>query len=822
MATAASKGASSLSPVAPEMLRPLCDPRSLGFKTTADLQPVDTLIGQERALGALRFGSEIDRPGYNLFALGPQGTGRHSTIHAYLKEKASDAAAPDDWVYVYNFTSAHRPQAMRLPAGIAVRFRDSMDELVDDLRHAIPEVFQSDEYRERRRAIDMEFEETQERAFEELNKKAKEQDVAILRTPMGFALAPVSEGQAIKPEVFNLLPKEQKEAIEEKISELQKDLTAVLEKLPLLQKQHRGKIRDLNAELTESIFDTSIKAIADRFAEIKAIHERLTEVRKDLVDHVELFLPQNEDETAGAFPRSATAHVTDPRFNRYRVNVMISNEVDGDRKGAPLVTEDHPTLANVVGRIEHIAQFGALMTDFTMIRPGALHRANGGYLMLDARKILTEPFSWEALKRALRSGTITIVSAAEELSLASTISLEPEPIPLKVKMVLIGERILYYLLSTLDPDFAELFKVEVDFDEELPRSTENVELYARLIASIAAKEKLLPFDASGVARVIEETARLAGDAERLSLRIGQLADLLREADFWAGDAKRKTIAAADVDRAVAEQIHRADRIRERSHEAIERGTVLIETEGVATGQVNGLSVISLGSFSFGRPSRITVRVRVGSGKVIDIERETKLGGPLHSKGVLILSGYLAANYARDVPMSLWASIVFEQSYGGVDGDSASSAELYALLSALAEAPINQALAITGSVNQYGQIQPIGGVNEKIEGFFDVCKARGLSGGQGVLIPASNVKHLMLRPDVVAAAKDGTFNIYPVETIGQGIELLTGIPAGERDTDGLFPPDSINGRVEARLLQFAESRKSFAMSNGDTEKANEDT
>ncbi len=822
MATAASKGATSLSPLTPEMLRPLCDPRSLGFKTTAELQPIDTLIGQERALGALRFGSDIDQPGYNLFALGPQGTGRHSTIHSYLKEKASDAVAPDDWVYVHNFASAHRPKAMRLTAGSAVRFRDSMDELVEDLRHAIPEVFQSDEYRERRRAIDMEFEETQERAFEELNKKAKEQDVAILRTPMGFALAPMSEGQAIKPEVFNLLPKEQKEAIEEKISELQKDLTAVLEKLPLLQKQHRVKIRDLNAELTESIFDTSIKAIADRFAKNEVILERLTEVRKDLVDHVELFLPQNEDEAAGAVPRSPTARGADPRFNRYLVNVMISNDVDGDRKGAPLVTEDHPTLANVVGRIEHIAQFGALMTDFTMIRPGALHRANGGYLMLDARKVLTEPFCWEALKRALRSNTITIVSAAEELSLASTISLEPEPIPLKVKVVLIGERILYYLLSTLDPDFAELFKVEVDFDEELPRSAENVELYARLIASIASRERLQPFNASGVARVIEETARLAGDAERLSLKIGQLADLLREADFWAAEAKRKTIAAADVDRAVAEQIHRADRIRERSHEAIERGTVLIDTEGIATGQVNGLSVISLGSFSFGRPSRITVRVRVGSGKVIDIERETKLGGPLHSKGVLILSGYLAANYARDVPMSLWASIVFEQSYGGVDGDSASSAELYALLSALAEAPISQALAVTGSVNQYGQIQPIGGVNEKIEGFFDVCKARGLSGSQGVLIPASNVKHLMLRPDVVAAAKEGKFSIYPVETIGQGIELLTGTPAGERGAEGVFPPDSINGRVEARLMRFAENRKLFAMNDGETEKANENT
>ncbi len=818
MATRRKAQSKNVKPLAAGSLRPACDPKGLGFKSTDELEPIDRLIGQDRALGAIRFGTSIDRPGYNMFVLGPQGSGRHTAILSYLKRKAADAPAPDDWVYVHNFTTAHCPQALRLPAGTAVPFRDAMAELVEDLRGAIPSQFQSDEYREKRRAIDADIEETQEKAFEELRKKAESHNVGILRTPMGFALAPMHDGQVLKPEVFNALPVEERQAIEATIDELQKDLAAILERLPLLEKHRREKIRNLNAELTGMIVDASIKAVADKFAGIEAIQTRLTEIRQDLVHNVELFLPAAETEAAAAQP--PLARPSDMRFNRYLVNVMVAKDGDSDQLGAPLVNENHPTLSNLVGRIEHRSQLGALVTDFTMIRPGALHRANGGYLVIDARKVLTELLSWEALKRALRSNTITIVSAAEQLSLVSTVSLEPEPIPLNVKIVLIGERMLYYLLTTLDPDFADLFKVEADFDEELPRSPANVALYARLIATIAKRENLRPLNAGGVARLIEETARLAEDAERLSLRIGRLADLLREADHWAGDARRRRITAADIDKAVAEQIYRSDRIRQRSHENIERGTVLIDTDGEAVGQVNGLSVIGLGNFSFGQPSRITARVRMGTGKVVDIERETKLGGPLHSKGVLILSSFLAANYALDVPMSLWASIVFEQSYGGVDGDSASSAELYALLSALAEVPLKQSLAVTGSVNQYGQVQAIGGVNQKIEGFFDICHANGLTGGQGVLIPASNVKHLMLRNDIVNVAARRRFHIYSVGTISEGIELLTGLSAGTRDRQGEFPKDTINGLVEARLRQFAFTRKTFIGGNKDEDNAGE--
>ncbi len=794
-------------------LRTICDPASLDFSTTDELEPIDRLIGQERALGAISFGASIDQPGYNLFVLGPQGTGRHTAISSFLKGKAAIAAAPDDWVYVHNFKTAHRPLALRLPVGTANAFKNAMSELVEDLEATLKTQFSSDEYREKRRAIDVQFEEVQERAFEELKLRAKAEHIAIIRTPMGFTLAPLEDGKIIKPDDYDKLEKVQQKQIEEKIEKLQNELAGIIEKLPDLEKQHRNEVRDLHATMTGTIVNASIKTVADKFSTVKTIQNRLVEVRQDLVENAGLFLLSDEEmeqETSGQniIEQAARQAMNDQRFNRYLVNVIVTSDEDGDKLGAPLILEDHPTLSNLVGRIEHRSQFGALMTDFTMIRPGALHRSNGGYLVIDARRLLSEPFSWEALKRSLRAGSVTIENAAEQMGIVSTISLEPEQIPLKLKVVLIGERQLYYLLSTLDPDFPELFKVEVDFDEKLQRSNENSKLYARLVGSILTKEKLKAMSAKGVARVIDETARFAADSERLSLRINLLADLLRESDFWASLAGHEPICAQDVERAVFEQIHRSDRIRQRSHELIERGTILIDTQGEKVGQLNGLSVLSIGNFAFGQPSRITVRTRMGTGKLVDIERETKLGGKLHSKGVLILSSFLAANYALDAPMSLWASIVFEQSYGGVDGDSASSAELYALLSSLANAPLKQSLAVTGSVNQFGQVQAIGGVNEKIEGFFDICKAQELTGNQGVLIPASNVKDLMLRPNVVEAASKGKFHIYPIETINEGIELLTGVPAGIRGDDGSFSKNSMNARVETRLKQFANTRKIF--------------
>jgi len=489
-----------------------------------------------------------------------------------------------------------------------------------------------------------------------------------------------------------------------------------------------------------------------------------------------------------------------------------------ESKGAPVVYEDNPTYQNLVGEAEYMAQLGAIFTDFGLLRPGALHQANGGCLLLDAVRVLSLPYAWEGLKRALRSGQIRIESLGQALSLISTASLEPEPIPLNVKVVLLGERLLYYLLVQRDSEFNELFKVAVDFDEEVDRSPSSQLVYAKLIGRLARQEKLLPFDRGGVARVIEQSSRLVSDAEKLSLHNQTLSDLLREADYWARKAGSNLVAAGDVQRAIDSQVYRASRLRDRYQEEVLRGTLLIDTQGAKVGQVNGLSVVQPGRFAFGHPSRITARVRLGRGEVVDIEREVELSGPIHSKGVLILSGFLGARYAPDRPLSLSASLVFEQSYSGVEGDSASSAELYALLSALSEAPIKQSLAVTGSVNQRGEVQAIGGVNEKIEGFFDLCQARGLTGEQGVLIPASNVKHLMLRRDVVEAVGAAKFHVYPVETIDQGISLLTGLEAGERDSSGSFPEDSINHRVEMRLIALAEKRAAFgqpSQSRGET-------
>jgi len=490
------------------------------------------------------------------------------------------------------------------------------------------------------------------------------------------------------------------------------------------------------------------------------------------------------------------------------VNVLVDHS---QSKGAPVIYEEHPTYNNLIGRIEHLAQMGALVTDFNLIKPGALHRANGGYLILDARQLLPQPYAWDGLKRALRSREVRIEPLGQALSLVSTVSLEPEPIPLDEKVVLIGERLLYYLLYQYDPDFGELFKVEADFNEEMARTSENNLLYARLIGTMARKEELRPFDRGAVARVIERSTRMAGDAEKLSTHMLSIADLLREADYWADVAGNNVVTTDDVQRAIDAQIHRADRLQERVQEQIQRGTILIDTTGERVGQVNGLSVIGLGNFAFGQPSRITARARLGKGEVVDIEREVELGGPIHSKGVLILSGFLGARYAAKRPLSLSASLVFEQSYGGVEGDSASMAELCALLSALAEVPIKQSWAMTGSVNQHGEAQPIGGVNEKIEGFFDVCclQGRGLTGKQGVIIPASNVQHLMLRQDIVEAVEAGQFHVYPVRTVDQAMELLTGIPAGEQDEEGNFPEGSINQRVEARLIELAEKQRAFA-------------
>jgi predicted ATP-dependent protease len=634
-------------------------------------------------------------------------------------------------------------------------------------------------------------------------------------------MAPIKDGEVMQPDAFNALPDEEKKRIQQTISGLQKELAVIMENLPRLNQERRDKIREYNKELAAVAVNQALRDIKQAFWEADEVQAYLEAVRKDLIEHIEMFVPSGAPEKPGIPGGSEPAPGPAPdeaRFRRYEVNIIAGDGADegaddqgepvAASTGSPVIYEDYPTLGNLVGRIEHRAQMGALMTDFTLIKPGALHRANGGYLLLEARKLLTEPYAWDALKRALRGGCVKIEAPGAAASPMTTTTLEPEPVPLDIKVVLFGDRGLYYQLAGLDPDFSDLFKVAADFEEVLEREDGADLLYARLLGSVAKREEIRPLDPTAVARVIDHSARLSGTSEKLSVRMSPVVDLIREADFWAAEAGDDVLSAGHIEKALDQQDRRLSRMRELSYETITEETILIDTEGAKFGQINGLSVLQLGGFSFGKPTRITASVGMGSGKVVDIEREVELGGPLHTKGVLILSGFLAARFAQDIPMSLAASLVFEQSYGGVDGDSASSTELYALLSALADVPINQGLAVTGSVNQHGEVQAIGGVNEKIEGFFEIYKHRGLTGDQGVLIPPANVKNLMLKPEVVDAARAGQFRIHAVETIDQGIEILTGVPAGERAEDGSYPEGSINARVAERIRRFAEARRDF--------------
>jgi lon-related putative ATP-dependent protease len=790
-------------PLPADQLYKACDPKEFDFATTEELADVGVVVGQERALDAIRFGLGIAQEGFNVFALGPTGLGKTSTVKEIVGREAEGRPVPDDWCYVHNFGEPSKPKALRLPAGQGRSFAGDMEQLIEELGTAIPAAFEGEEYRGRAEEIEEEAKEREAGAINELRREAQRQHIALIETPTGFAFAPLDDkNEVYSPDQFQKLSERDQQRIQEAIGRFHQQLQKLLRQFPGWRREAKQKLKELNREIAEYAVSHPIDELKARYAAIGDVVRHLDAVRQELVEHADDFFPKGENPVAAMLAQA-------PRPNpllRYRVNLLVDN---GEAQNAPIVFENLPTHANLIGRVEYQALMGALVTDFTMIKPGALHRANGGYLILDARKLLMQPFAWDTLKRTLEAGEIRIEALERTLSLISTSTLEPAPIPLNVKIILTGDRILYYLLSFYDPEFRELFKVSADFEETLDRDSGGNALYARLIASLARRNGLRPLDKSAVVRVVEQAARMVEDSEKLSTHLRSLADLLKEADHWAAQQGRDLISRDDVQTAIDQQIRRADRLRERIYEAIRRGTLYIDTEGEAIGQINGLSVIGLSDFAFGQPSRITATTRLGSGKIVDIERETELGGAIHSKGVMILSSFFASRYARAQPLSLAASLVFEQSYGQVDGDSASLAELCAILSSLAELPIRQSFAVTGSVNQHGRVQPIGGVNEKIEGFFDICRAAGLNGRQGVIIPGSNVKHLMLRHDVVKAAADGRFHVHAVDTVDQALELLIGLPAGERDGSGRFPEDSINGRAEKRLAEWAEVRKHLA-------------
>ena len=781
-------------------LRATCDPTALPFRSTAELQPLRGLISQQRALDATSFGIGMKRPGYNLFVLGAPATGKTTSMRRLLDAAATGAPTASDWCYVHNFADAYRPCALELPTGRGRQLRDEMARLVEECKTRLPRVFESEAFEREKSRILEELGHHQSQDVSLLEEAARAVGFAVVRTPGSLGVVPTVDGQPLTHEQFLTLPETRQQRLRAHAEALDERVEATLRQLRQherdAQQAHTKLVRDTAAAATRQL----LAEVRETFKGLEAVQAYLGQVEEDLIAHAEELRGEPGGQPLPFQPAPGAF------LERYRVNVLVDRL---DARGAPVVFEPNPTHTNLLGRIEHRAMFGALLTDFTLIRPGALHRANGGYLVLEAKDVLRNFMAWESLKKALKSRAVRIEPPLAELQTVNTVSLAPEAIPLAVKVVLIGSPMLYYLLYALDEDFGELFKVKVDFDDSFPRTEDNLLLYARVVAGACQEEGLPPFGADAVARLVEHGSRLVEHQARLSARLGLLLDLVRESAYCADRQGHPLVTGDDVARAIAQRRERVNLLEERVGRALSEGTLLLATDGEATGQVNGISVLSTGDHAFGRPCRITARAFCGEPGVVDIEREAKLGGRVHSKGVLILTGFLAGRYARERPLALAASIAFEQQYEEVEGDSASSAELFALLSSLAGIPLTQRLAVTGSVNQQGEIQPVGAINEKIEGFFDVCRQRGLAAGQGVLIPEANVRHLMLRDDVVAAVRDGTFHVHAARSVDEGLALLSGREAGVPDPEGSF-----NEAVQRALQDNVERLKAVhAASSG---------
>lgn len=784
--------------LAVQKLRYSCDTDQFDFETTADLSPLEEVVGQERAVQAIDFGVDIKNYGFNIYVLGPGGAGRTSTITEAIERRAKDLPTPDDWCYVYNFSAPDQPNAIRLPAGKAKVLQVKIDNLIRLLKKEIPDALSSEDFQKERNQIIQKYQEKQNKQLLQLDKKAKGKGFTLQKGPMGFILVPVKDGQVLTPEQYEQLSTEEKEIIDRQGKILQEDLDNMLHEIRSFERQVKREIEKLERNVVKFAVGYHIDELKEEFKAYDEVIIYLNQAEDDLLANISDLKSSEESETKSSLLPSPGSY-----FERFRVNVIVDNS---KTKGAPVVVETNPTYNNLIGRIDKKTHMGALITDFTMIKAGALHRANGGFLIVEAEHIFGTPFGWDALKRTLKNQTIKITDLSEEYSFVSTKTLEPEPIPLETKVVLIGRAQIYYLLLNLDTEFRELFKVKADFNVKMKRTKRNVLKYAQFISSRCQAENLLHFEKNAVARVVEYGSELVGDQTKLSTRFADICDLAREANFWAKKNNHKIVNRQDVQQAINAKKYRSNRIEELSQEMIENGTIFIDLKGEEVGQVNGLAVMSLGDYSFGKPSRITVRTFLGKGGVIAIDREVKMSGPIHDKGVLILSGYLNGKFGQNKQLSMSASITFEQSYEGIEGDSASSTELYGLLSSLSGYPIKQGIAVTGSVNQLGEIQPIGGVTEKIEGFFDICKAKGLTGEQGVLIPKVNIKNLMVKEEIVEAVHQGKFHIYPISTIDEGIAILTGVPAGKQKKDGTYPKNTVYWAVDNRLKEMAELLK----------------
>jgi lon-related putative ATP-dependent protease len=796
--------------LSPKKIRSVFDINLLHCKTTEELVPSQEIIGQERAIRALKFGLSIKERGFNIYVAGLPGTGRTTAAKNFLEEMARKERVPSDWCYVNDFSHRYEPKAISLPPGKGKEFRKDMKDFIENAKTALPKAFESEDYANKREAAIHSIENKRKEFIDKINTEALKDGFAIQGTRVGLVLIPVLKGKPVTDEEFVKLPPKVQKDIEKKRELLEAELRNAMRQLGDLEKEASEELQKMNHDIALYATGHLVNDLTEKYKEFPDIAAYLREVQNDILDSLPHFLKEPETQS-----QVSASWIKEAQFRKYEVNLIVDNS---DTKGAPVVTEFNPTYTNLFGRVEKEAQFGALVTDFTMIRSGSLHRSNGGYLILRVEELLRNPFAYDGLKRALKNQQIAIEEPEESIGLISTRSLKPKPIPLNAKVILIGDPLLYQQLYILDTEFNELFKVKAEFDTTMDKTEENIEQYAAFVCTLCQRENLKHLDGAGLAKLVEHSSRLAEDQQKLSTKFSEVADIVREANFYAAQENSDFVTGIHVTKAIEEKIYRSKLIQDKIQEMIKRGILLIDTDAEHVGQVNGLSVIGLGDFEFGSPSRVTASVSLGREGIVDIEREAKTGGPIHTKGVLILSGYVSEMYAQDKPLSLSARLVFEQNYGGVEGDSASSTELYAILSALSELPIKQNIAVTGSVNQKGEVQAIGGVNEKIEGFFEVCKTKGLTGNQGVMIPESNVQNLMLKEEIVKAVEDGKFHIYSVKTIDEGMEILTGVKAGKRLEDGTFEKDTINHKVDQRLKQMAERLREFpSISAGEKKK-----
>ena len=785
----------------PENMRWTCDPKIIGAESTEKLKPLDVLVGQPRASQALLFGFHVKEPGFNIFAAGPPGTGKTATTTDFLEDIAKKMTTPSDWCYVHNFQDEYQPNTLRCPPGMGRELKQDMRELIQAARLAIPQLFEGEDYANKRDEIIHRMNAKRQDIIEKMGQAAEEEGFAMQLTAIGISLVPVVNQHTMSDEEFASLSKETQQKFLQRREDLKDKLTPYLRQLREMETKAREEIAEFDKDVALYAIEHLMSSLLEKYKAQDEVTAYLREVQSRIVEDLDKF----RGRTRGKKESGESAWLEELGFRVYDVNVVADNS---GVKGAPVIIEQNPTFDNLLGRIEKESQLGTLTTDFTLIRGGSLHRANGGYLIIRAEQLLRDLNVYDGLKRALKAQEIRIEDLPQRAGYASVRTLSPKPIPLDVKVVLIGDSNMYQLLFAYDPEFRELFKVKADFDYTMARTENNLRSYAGFFTTLAINENLKHFDASAIAHLLEHSCRLAEDQEKLSTQFGLVADVAREAHFYSLQENSGYITADHVEKAIEAKIYRSNLIQEKLREYIDRNVIFISTEGKAVGQINGLSVLNVGDFSFGAPSRITVSVGLGKEGLIDVQREVNMSGPIHGKGVMIIAGYLASKYAKDKPLTLSARIVFEQNYEGVEGDSASSTELYALLSALSGFPIKQNFAVTGSVNQKGEVQPIGGVNEKIEGYFEICKARGLTGQHGVLIPQSNVRNLMLKKEVIEAVRAGRFHVYPVKTIEEGIEILTGVPAGKQLPDGSFEMNSVNNLVDKRLREMAETIKRF--------------